>query len=148
MLALTKDEYPVPPWLGPREQNRLQGLKDAGEGVHMSEMRWGVCGPDALHHFANATGEVAHAFEGDVLYPVPFASTRSFHRRRLRKDVYSRITEQTLSVHFYGRRFRNIFAFTQGIPPEGSFADELCKKHGLDPTLTGHLFVRKSKNSS
>lgn len=147
MLSLTKDEYPVPPWLPQRQQNRLQRLKDAGEGVHMSVMRWGICGPDALHHFAHETGEVAHAFEGDVLYPVPFASTRSFHRPRLKQDVYNYITEQTLSVHFYGRRFRNIFALSQGIPHEGSFADELCQKHGLDPALTGHLFVRKSKNS-
>ncbi|WP_342071040.1 hypothetical protein [Yoonia algicola] len=146
MLELTKDEYPVPPFLPQRQQRRLQSQKDAGDGVHISLMRWGVCGPDALHYFLHQSGEVKHAFDGPVLYPVPFNSTRSFHRPKLKKGVFDLITEETLSVHFYGRRFRNIFALTDGIPMAGSFADDLCQKHGLDPSLTGHLFVRRKKN--
>jgi hypothetical protein len=143
MLELTKDEYPIPPWARPQRQDELRRLKDAGEGVHMSLMPWGICGPEALHFFAHETGEIEHAFEGPVLYPVPFGSTRSFHRAHLKKGVLAAITDETVSVHFYGRRFRNIFALTNGIPPEGSYADDLCKKHGLDPSLTAHLFVRK-----
>ncbi|MFO8127917.1 MAG: class I SAM-dependent methyltransferase, partial [Yoonia sp.] len=107
MLELTKDEYPVPPWASKKRQAELQSLKDNGKGVHMSLMPWGVCGPEALHYFSHETGEVEHAFDGPVLYPVPFSSTRSFHRPHICKGVYNAITEETLSVHLYGRRFRN-----------------------------------------
>lgn len=143
MLELTKDEFPVPPWVSLHRRNKLQNLKDAGNGVHMSLMPWGVCGPEALNYFAHQSGEAVHAFDGPVLYPVPFSSTRSFHRPHLKNGVYNTITEETLSVHFYGRRFRNIFALSKGMPLEGSYADDLCKCHRIDPSLTAHLFVRK-----
>jgi hypothetical protein len=143
MLDLTNDMYPVPPWAPPRRRQQLQQLKDKGEGVHMSLMPWGICGPEALTHFAVKSGEAEYAFEGPVLYPVPFASTGLFHRPRLKKEVLAAITEDTLSVHFYGRRFRNIFALSKGLPIPGSYADMLCKTHSIDPAPTAHLFVRK-----
>jgi len=143
MLELTRDEYPVPPWASPERQSELLRLKEAGQGVHMSRMPWGVCGPEALHYFAHKSGEVQHAFAGPVLYPVPFAATRAFHRPHLKKKVLEAITEETLSVHFYGRRFRNIFALSGGVPLEGSYADELCKRHAVDPVQTAHLFVQR-----
>ena len=143
MLELTKDEYPVPPWAPAKRQDELRRLKEAGNGVHMSLMPWGICGPEALHFFAHQSGEVEHAFDGPVLYPVPFSATRSFHRPHLKKAVCEAITDETISVHFYGRRFRNIFALSDGLPLEGSYADDICRKHGVDPSLTAHLFVRK-----
>jgi hypothetical protein len=143
LLDLTKDEYPVPPWETQRRQDELFRLKEAGEGVHMSLMSWGICGPEALNYFAKETGEVKYAFDAPVLYPVPFAGTRSFHRPHLKKLVLASIKEETLSVHFYGRRFRNIFAMSKGLPHPGCYADDLCKHHNIDPTLTAHLFKRK-----
>ncbi|MHA7828284.1 MAG: hypothetical protein ACX93P_12070 [Roseovarius sp.] len=143
MLELTKDEYPVPPWLPKARQDELRALKAAGKGVHMSLMQWGICGPEALHYFALETGEVEHAFDGPVLYPVPFSGTRVFHRRHLKRKVLESITDETLSVHFYGRRFRNIFAQSGGLPPKGSYADDLCRHHGVDPAQTAHLFKLK-----
>ncbi len=146
MLELTKDEYPVPPWFSEERQAELQSLKDSGQGLHMSLMPWGVCGPEALHYFAHETGEVEYAFDGPVLYPVPFSSTRSFHRPHLRKGVYNAITEETVSVHLYGRRFRNILALSGGMPLQGSYADDLCKRHRVNPSLTAHLFLRKQQD--
>jgi len=147
MLDLTRDEYPIPPWAPPKRREELRRLKDAGQGVHMSLMPWGVCGPEALHHFAHKSGEVQHAFDGPVLYPVPFSNTRAFHRPHLKKTVLEAITDETLSVHFYGRRFRNIFALSDGLPLEGSYTDALCKHHGVDPARTAHLFERKTPGS-
>ena len=144
MLDLTKDEYPIPPWAPEKRREELHRLKEAGQGVHVSLMPWGVCGPEALHFFAHETGEVQYAFDGPVLYPVPFSGTRSFHRPHLKKGVLAAIKDETLSVHLYGRRFRNIFAQTKGLPMDGSYADDLCKKHGVDPSLTAHLFVLKA----
>lgn len=144
MLDLTKDMYPIPPWATPERQDELRALKEQGKGVHMSLMQWGICGPEALHYFANATGEVKYAFEPEVLYPIPFSNTRSFHRPHLKRVVEASIDETTLSVHFYGRRFRNIFAQTGGMPPEGSYAHEVCEKHRIDPSPTAHLFEVKA----
>lgn len=143
MLNLTKDEYPIPPWASEQRRHELKRLKEAGNGVHMSLMAWGVCGPEALHFFANENDEVEYAFEGHVLYPVPFSSTRSFHRPHLKKGVMNAIKEDTLSVHLWGRRFRNIFSRSNGLPLDGSYADDLCKHHNVDPSLTAHLFKLK-----
>jgi len=143
MLDLTRDEYPVPPWATPERQAELRRLKEAGQGVHMSLMPWGVCGPEALHFFAHQSGEVQHAFDGPVLYPVSFSNTRAFHRPHLKRKVLEAITDETVSVHFYGRRFRNIFARSGGMPLEGSYADDLCRHHGVEPERTAHLFVLK-----
>jgi hypothetical protein len=143
MLELTKDEYPIPPWATAKRQDELRQLKSSGNGVHMSLMPWGVCGPEALYFFGQESGEIEYAFDGPVLYPVPFSATRTLHRTHLKKLVYAEITDETISVHLWGRRFRNIFAQSGGMPPEGSYADDLCKKHKLDPSLTAHLFVKK-----
>lgn len=143
LLDLTKDEYPIPPWVKPERKEELIRLKASGQGVHMSLMAWGICGPEALTYFATQSGEDKHAFDASVLYPVPFSATRSFHRPHLNKSIKAAITDDTISVHFYGRRFRNIFAQSDGLPLEGSYADELCKLHGVDSALTAHLFEMK-----
>jgi hypothetical protein len=146
LLDLTKDHYPIPPWLPRKQRKALVSQKAEGQGVHVSLMKWGVCGPDALNYFAAQTGEASYAFDDHVLYPVNFNNTRAFHRPKLKPQVLAAIKDDTLSVHFYGRRFRNIFAQTQGIPPDGSYMDMLCQRHGIDPNPTAHLFVRRKKN--
>jgi len=100
--------------------------------------------PEALTYFAAQTGEDKYAFAPQVLYPVPFSLTRFFHRPHLKKSIEAAIVEDTISVHFWGRRFRNIFFQSGGVPLDGYYADDLCKKHGVDPTLTANLFVLKS----
>ena len=145
MLELTSDLYPIPPWYPAKKREELHKLKSEGNGVHMSLLPWGVIGPEALHCFTHQTGEAKYALEGHVLYPMPFSNVRAFHRPHLKKMVTASIHDDTISVHFYGRRFRNIFALSKGLPLEDSYADDLCKKHGIDPSETAHLFVRKEQ---
>ncbi len=144
MLKFTSDEYPIPPWLAEAERERLTALKERGEGVHVSLLPWGVWGPDALTWFLKETGENEHSRPGHVLYPVPFAIAGvTLNPNRIEK-ARRLIREDTLSIHFWGRRFRNIAARHGGLPPEGSYVDGLLKKHGIRPERTMHLMQKPS----
>jgi len=146
MLRFAEDEYPIPPWLRPAVRRELIELKAAGTPVPSSQLRWGVLGPDALNFFASRNGEIDYAMPGHVLYPISFERTRVFGRVGGGDAVRARIKPDTLSIHFYGRRFRNLFAKVGGMPPEGCFMYELCEKHGIDPSQTAHLITRDKRD--
>ncbi|MEL6573303.1 MAG: class I SAM-dependent methyltransferase [Pseudomonadota bacterium] len=142
MMRLTVDEYPVPPWLPEEQQQELQTRKDADNGLHVSEMQWGVLGPEAIDYFAKQTGEAAHALPGEVLYPVPFGRANWFYWPRRLDRVYDYIKPETLSVHFFGRRMRKVLLNTEGQPLEGSYLATLVEEYGVDPKKTAHLFKK------
>lgn len=139
MLDFTSDEYPIPPWYSREKQAELQSLKDSDRGVHVSLLPWGVWGPNALTHFLHDTGEVKYAQPKDVIYPVPFSHKRALLKPRRRHLVEEWVTENTTSIHFWGRRFRSAVSETGGIPPKGSYTANLLTKHGIDPKPTAHL---------
>lgn len=143
MMNLTTDEYPIPPWLPKAQQDRLSKRKAAGNGLHVSEMKWGIWGPDALDYFAKKTGECEHAFAGHVLYPLPFRRANWLYWPNYLEQVHDYIKPDTLSVHFYGRRLRNIMSHSQGQPLAGSYIADLIKDYDIDPMETSHLFERK-----
>lgn len=142
MLKFTSDEYPIPPWYSAEKQQELQELKDAGNGVHVSLLPWGVWGPDALSWFLKATGEIEHSQPGHVIYPVPFAIAGVVLNPNRLNKAEGLIKEDTLSIHFWGRRFRNIAAKYEGMPPKGSYVEKLCKRHKIKPTKTAHLMQK------
>lgn len=142
MLHFTADPYPVPPWLDDAKRAELEALKAAGRPMHVSRMPWGVFGPEALTHFLTETGEIVHAFPGHVLYPVPFARTGVVLRPNRRAEAEAMLAPDTLSIHFWGRRFRTIVGRLGGVPPEGSLVDHLLKRHRIDPAPTAHLMPR------
>ncbi len=134
MLDFTSDEFPIPPWLSEEKRDELQRLKDKGDGVHVSLLPWGVWGPDAVTWFLQDTGEIKHSFDKHVIYPVPFKTGRHLLIPGRADEVRAMIKKDTLSIHFWGRRFRNILVKRfQGVLAEGSYADELCKRHGIVP---------------
>lgn len=142
MIKFTSDEYPIPPWLSDAKKAELQALKDKGEGMHVSLMPWGVWGPDALTWFLKDTGEIKHSQDKHVIYPVPFAIagvTLNPDRLNKARDL---IKHDTLSIHFWGRRFRNIAAKYDGVPVEGCYVAELCKRHNIDPSKTAHMMQK------
>lgn len=139
MLDFTSDEYPIPPWFSEKKQDALRELKEKGQGVHVSLLPWGVWGPNALTHFLHETGEVKHSQPGHVLYPIPFVNKRSLLLPRRRGFVEQQINDETLSIHFWGRRFRAAVSEFGGIPPRGSYTTDLLLKHNIDPAPTAHL---------
>lgn len=139
MLKFTSDEYPIPPWYSAEKQAELQALKDAGQGVHVSLLPWGVWGPDALTWFLQETGEVSNSRPGHVIYPVPFKQAGVVLNPNRRNQAGKHIRSDTLSIHFWGRRFRNIAAKYGGVPAEGCYVHELLIKHGIDAEKSRHL---------
>ena len=142
MLDFTADEYPIPPWLPEAEQADMQAAKDRGDGIHVSDQRWGVWGPIALSWFLHETGESKYTLPMDGLYPVHFHDKGKFFRAGKLDYIEEHITENTLSVHLWGRRFRAVAASFGGVPPEGTYAAKIVEKHGIDPYETAHLVVR------
>ncbi len=139
MLEFTSDEYPIPPWYDAEHQANLRAAKERGQGTHVSLLPWGVWGPNAITWFLKETGEIVHSLAPHMLYPIPFKNA-GFPLNPARSDrVRKLLREDTLSIHFWGRRFRNIAAKYDGVPAEGSLMRELLERHGIDPMKTHHL---------
>jgi hypothetical protein len=135
LLEMSHDEYGIPEWYTDVAKAKLQAQADAGTPVHCSELPWGVWGPQAVTHYLQKTGEDKYAFPRDVLYPVPFEKRRRMVKAGRRESAESYVTEQTTSIHLYGRRIREFLASRpDGLPDEGGLIDVLLKKHAIDPS--------------
>lgn len=144
LLAMTEEEYPIPEWFGEKAKRDLQNKKDAGTPVHVSELPWGIWGPHAVTHYLHKTGEAKYALPKEGLYPIGFGDRRKLMRARVLKKVENAITENTYSVHFYGRRVREFLSSLGGLPEEGSYMETLLKKHNID-TEAAPVFSRQEK---
>ncbi|HQU67247.1 MAG TPA: hypothetical protein PLI43_03515 [Albidovulum sp.] len=132
LLDFTSDEYAIPEWYGDKYRKELEARKAAGDPVHAGEMPWGVWGPHALTHFLKETGEIRHALPRAALYPFEYKDRKLLLRPGIDESVY--VTEETYSIHFYGRRMRSrLLAVWDGVPRPRSVVGKLLKKHGIDP---------------
>ena len=142
LLEMTEDEYGIPEWYPDEKKAALQKLKDEGNPTHVSELRWGVWGPQAVTHYLLKTGEAKHSLPVAGLYPVSFRDRRLMMRERARDKVINMMNEDTYSVHFYGRRVREFLSTNGGMPEPGSWMDEMLAKHRIDcdaaPVLSRH----------
>lgn len=132
LLEMTEDEYGIPEWYAEREKTRLQKLKDEGQPVHVSEMKWGIWGPQAVTHYLHKTGEDKYALPIEGLYPVNFRDRRLLMRAHGIDKVNHLVTKNTYSVHFYGRRVREFLSDIGGMPEPDSWMDQALKKHSID----------------
>ncbi|WP_253196302.1 hypothetical protein [Roseovarius sp. PS-C2] len=132
LLDMTEDEFGIPEWYSDREKKRLQKLKDQGNPVHVSDMPWGVWGPQAVTHYLQKTGEDKYAFPIEGLYPVSFRDRRLLMRTQGLAAIEEMLRENTYSVHFYGRRVREFLADIGGMPEPESWMDRALKKHKVD----------------
>ena len=132
LVAFTSDEYAIPHFLAPEYVAELEAARDKGEPVHVGDQVWAVWGPKAFTHFLNETGEIRHAFPQPLLYPYQFSERRKLFRPRV--DHSSKIDEETISIHLYGRRARKRLAEKdQGLPHPKSLIGQLILKHKIDP---------------
>ncbi|MEZ5797485.1 MAG: hypothetical protein R3D63_08505 [Paracoccaceae bacterium] len=134
LLEHTSDEYTIPTWYGDDYTRELQEKAAAGAPVHAADQPWGVWGPHAITHYLLQTGEAKHALPVVALYPISFKDRRLILRPGW--DSSEKITDETISIHFYGRRMRRrIVSHEGGIPRPRSLFGQLLKSHGIDPTL-------------
>ncbi len=132
LLDFTSDEYSIPTYYGKEYEDELIAAKEAGAPVHVSEQPWGVWGPHAITHFLRETGEMKYALPQEALYPFTFKDRRNMLKRKF--DTTGIITENTRSVHFYGRRMRKRLVEREGgAPHHKSLIGSLLQKHNVDP---------------
>jgi len=131
LLDFTADPFAIPPWYPPARRAELEAARDRGAPVHAGEMPWGVWGPHALTHFLRATGEIRHSLPRAALYPF------AYHERNLLLrpgfEIGGHVTDETFSIHFYGRRMRARIAAQGGVPRPRSVLGRLLRLHGIDP---------------
>ena len=139
MLEFTSDEYPVPPWFTPAQQQKLQSDIDEGKGTHVSLFPWGVWGPNALTWFLKETGEIEFSQPGHVIYPVPFHNAGLTLNSRRTNKIRRMVRPDTLSIHLWGRRFRNVAAKYNGRPELGCYIADLLEKHKIDPLRSADM---------
>jgi hypothetical protein len=132
LLDFTSDEYAIPVWYGRSYREELEAKREAGTPVHAGEMKWGVWGPHALTHFLKQTGEVKYTLPRVALYPFHYADRRMMLKPGVSMSDY--VTEETFSIHFYGRRMRaRVMQVYGGVPRPRSVVGQLLKKHRIDP---------------
>lgn len=132
LLEFTSDEFALPLWYDEKFRRELKEKRDAGTPMHAGEMPWGVWGPHAITHFLKTTGEVRHALPRAALYPFAYEDRRLMLRPGLDPAPY--VTDETFSIHFYGRRMRaRLLSKEGGVPRPRCLIGQLLKKHGVDP---------------
>jgi len=132
LIGFCDDEYAVPRWMRPVHLVEIERRAAAGDPMHVSEMPWGVWGPKALSYFLFEHDEFRHALPPHVLYPVSFADRRLYFRKSAM--TWRHVREDTVSIHFYGRRCRQFLKLKyDGVPPSHSILAELAAKHGVEP---------------
>lgn len=134
LLEHTSDEYTIPTWYDAAYTRELQEKAAAGTPVHAADQPWGVWGPHAITHYLQQTGEVKHALLPVALYPIPYKDRRLILRPGWDSSVM--VTEDSFSIHFYGRRMRRrLVSHEGGFPRPRSLFGQLLKRHGIDPRL-------------
>ncbi|WP_299303098.1 hypothetical protein [uncultured Litoreibacter sp.] len=133
LIDFTSDEYAIPDWFKPELRDEMAQKKAAGNPVHVGEQSWGVWGPQALTHFLHKTGEHKYAMPIEALFPISFKKRRLMLKPNL--DLSHYVTDNTLSIHFWGRRMRmRIIERENGEPHPDSLIGKLIKKHGIVPS--------------
>lgn len=131
LLEFTSDAYAIPEWYKGSERQALEDARAQGTPVHAGEMAWGVWGPHALTHYLKKTGEVRHTMPQVTLYPVHYKDRRLMTKPSFDADAF--ITDETFSIHFYGRRMRaRLVEKFDGVPRPKSLIGRLVRKHGID----------------
>ena len=133
LIDFTSDEYAIPDWFDEDLKEEMREKKAAGNPVHVGEQSWGVWGPQALTHYLHKTGEQKYAMPIEALFPVSFKKRRLMLKPNM--DLSEYITDNTLSIHFWGRRMRmRIIEREGGEPDPDSLIGKLLKKHKIVPS--------------
>ncbi|MGC1506268.1 MAG: hypothetical protein WA782_19275 [Sulfitobacter sp.] len=133
MIEFTDDRFSVAPFLPRQRQEKLRQMAAKGKPVHVSEQPWGVWGPMMVTHYVHHLKLTEHVLPLDAFYPITFRERTKFMRRADRAE--SLITDKTTALHLWASNKRQLGNIHDGLPPEGSYLDQLVKKHNINPHL-------------
>ncbi len=129
LLDFVSDRYPVPPFLPARTRRDYVAAREQGAPVHVSQQPWGVWGPLMLTHFVARHGLLDRVQPLDAFYPVTFRERTLFLRSAQRAEA--RLTARTTALHLWASNKRELGLRHGGLPPKGSFLEQLVRRHGV-----------------
>ena len=131
MLEFMTDLHPRIDWLGTKATAEIEARVQAGDPMHVSELKWGVWGPLGISHFARKTGEIEHAELPEVFYPLHFRDRKMLYR--LPRRVESVLTENSYTIHMWAPIKRFAAARFDGLCPPESYVGQQLAAYGIDP---------------
>jgi hypothetical protein len=130
MLDFTQDLHPIPRWLGPKVRESYRAAAAAGTPVPVTQQAWGTWGPLMVSHFAKRFGMLDQVQPVGAFYPVSFPERQTFLKPSRRVERY--LKPETTALHLWASNKREIGLNHHGLPPPGSYLDDLCRRHGID----------------
>lgn len=106
LLDIAYNEYFIPPWYPTKKQTRLKWKKRFGLSKHISDMPWGVIGPEAITYYVKDLNVQDLAQPIDVLYPVYYS--RINHLLEPNLDINDITSKRSLCVHLYNEVLKKI----------------------------------------
>lgn len=133
MIAFTDDRFSIAPFLPKQRQEKMRQMAAKGKHVHVSEQPWGVWGPMMVTHYVHHLKLEEHVQPLDAFYPITFRERTKFMRRADRAEGL--ITDSTTALHLWASNKRQLGNIHDGLPPEGSYLEQLVKEHSINPHL-------------
>ncbi len=131
MLNFYFADVPIPVWWRPERLNRLFAEIEAGRVPSLSSLPWTTTGPGVLGWALRLTGEIGKGQHWHTYYQYEKALDQEFLTQGTPVEDYE--FPAVRFVHLYGSTKIHLRDMFGGMPPEGSYIDVICKRHGIDP---------------
>lgn len=95
----------IPPWYSKKKQNKLKIKKFFGFAKHISDMPWGVIGPEAITYYTKAFGIDNLTQNIDIFYPVHYDCINHLLNPRL--SIQDITTQHSLCIHLYNEKLKH-----------------------------------------
>ena len=125
LLYFVQAEYPIPPFFSAHKRFSLMKKKILGFPVHVSDMPWGIYGPQALTFFLKKHNLGNMAKPRDFFYPIHWADAHSLFVANLNTE--NLITSRTICVHLWNECLR----IPSSIRPENPIGKLIVEKNSF-----------------
>ena len=106
LLKAAYDPYFIPPWYSKNKKFRFKLKKMLGLSRHISEMPWGVIGPEAITYYFKKHNLLSCVKPMDYYYPVHYQCVSKLLDPDLK--INDLITHRTKCIHLYNEMIKNI----------------------------------------
>lgn len=105
LIDISHDPSFIPPWYAQKTQKRLKRKKFFGLAKHISDMPWGVIGPEAITYYAKHFNVDKFAQSIDIFYPVHYDCINHLLNPRL--SIQDITTQHSLCIHLYNEKLKH-----------------------------------------
>lgn len=106
LLDAAYDPFFIPPWYPIKKQKRLKFKKMLGFGKHISNMPWGIIGPEAISYFVKKLELEDKVQPIDVFYPIHFLCIKQLLDPLLAIEEVT--TSRTICIHLFNEMLKKV----------------------------------------